>query len=787
MLRPRAFKPFTSGGRRMVVAILLTFALYSAVSVGLSIRATSGSSHKAAVVQVAARQRTLAERYLGDVLLALTGHKVDPGVTASLLARSADALLDGGPAPAVPGDDDGTTLTATHDRVVRAQLMEEQRLVRDLTRVGAAYLAGSSVEAVPLTAHERLATRDPIARLRVLTAMTSNVSLDAARTIASGTDRSITDLIVLQVGLGILGMLTSLLLAWALISATRRQTAHFRSLVTSSTDLVLVLGDSGCRYASQSVTSMLGRSDDELMGGGFADCVHHDDVVSVRAIYADGDPPSEMVFRLRNKFGETRVLEAHITDLRQDRRIKGVVMNARDITERVQLEDELTRQAFHDGLTSLANRALFRDRLDQGLARSARSGATVCVILIDLDGFKQVNDTLGHDAGDHLLQEVAGRFADTSRPGDTLARLGGDEFALLLEDADEQAGIGVAQRLLERLSDPVDVAGHQLTLGASIGIVSHTGSGSSDDLIRHADVAMYAAKEAGRGRYELYQDGMARELGELLGLEHELRLGLERSQFRVHYQPLIDLDSNAVIGVEALLRWQSPNRGLVPPTRFIPVAESTGLIIAIGEFVLAEACRQTADWVRAGLLPTPFTTWVNVSGKQISAGDVSGLVKRTLETTGVAPGLLGLEVTETAIVVGGAAGERARRELQELHDLGVRIAIDDFGTGFSSLAHLRSFPVDVIKVDRSFIQDVGKSAKDAAITANLASLAHSLSLVAIAEGIESESQLRTVRELGCDHAQGVLFAGPVPAEQMSALLAGNGVLGEAVQVRDTAA
>jgi EAL domain-containing protein (putative c-di-GMP-specific phosphodiesterase class I) len=280
---------------------------------------------------------------------------------------------------------------------------------------------------------------------------------------------------------------------------------------------------------------------------------------------------------------------------------------------------------------------------------------------------------------------------------------------------------------------------------------------------------------------------MARELGELLGLEHELRLGLERSQFRVHYQPLIALDSNTVIGVEALLRWQSPNRGLVPPARFIPVVESTGLIIAIGEFVLAEACRQTADWVRAGLLPTPFTTWVNVSGKQISAGDVSGLVKRTLETTGVAPGLLGLEVTETAIVVGGAAGERARGELQELHDLGVRIAIDDFGTGFSSLAHLRSFPVDVIKVDRSFIQDVGKSAKDAAITANLASLAHSLSLVAIAEGIESESQLRTVRELGCDHAQGVLFASPVPAEQMSALLAGNGVFGDAGQARDTAA
>ena len=424
----------------MVVAILLTFALYSAVSVGLSIRATSGSRNKATVVQVAARQRTLAERYLSDVLLAREGATVDPSVTAGLLAGSAKALLDGGLAPPVPGDDDETKLTPANGRIVRAQLVQERRLVRDLTHTGAAVLAGKPIASVPLTAHEHLSSRDAIDRLRILTAMTSNVSLDAARTIASGTDRNINDLITLQVALGILGLLTSLLLAWALSSATRRQTAHFRSLVTSSTDLVLVLGDGGCRYASQSVVSMLGRPDNELLGEGILAFVHPDDVATLRAIYAEGDPPSEMVLRMTNRFGEVRSLEAHITDLRNDRRIKGVVLNARDITERVQLEEELTRQAFHDGLTDLANRALFRDRLDQSLARGARSAGTVCVLLIDLDGFKQVNDTLGHDAGDHLLQEVARRFAETSRPGDTLARLGGDEFALLLEDADEDGG-----------------------------------------------------------------------------------------------------------------------------------------------------------------------------------------------------------------------------------------------------------------------------------------------------------------------------------------------------------
>ena len=533
---------------------------------------------------------------------------------------------------------------------------------------------------------------------------------------------------------------------------------------------------------------MLGRPDQELLGEGFMEFVHPEDRASLRTTYAEGEPPSEMVFRMTNRFGESRRLEAYITDLRDDRLIRGVVLNARDITERVQLEEELTRQAFHDGLTNLANRALFRDRLDQALARAERSGGPLTVLLIDLDGFKQVNDTLGHDEGDRLLQQVAERFAEASRSGDTLARLGGDEFAMLLEDASERVAIAVARRLLDRLSDPMSVAGHEMTLGASIGIVAHTGRGLSEDLIRHADVAMYAAKEAGRGRFELFQDGMARELGELLGLEHELRLGLKRGQFKVHYQPLVDLEAGVVIGVEALLRWYSPSRGVVPPSRFIPVAETTGLIMALGEFVLKEACRQTGEWRTAELLPEPFTTWVNLSGKQLSAGGMSALVRRTLEAQGLSPSLLGLEVTETAIVVGGPAGERARAELQELHDLGVRIAIDDFGTGFSSLGHLRSFPIDVIKVDRSFIQGVERNAKDAAITANLASLAHALGLVATAEGVESEGQLASVRELGCDHAQGFLFAHPVSPEEISALLAAPGGIGAINSgLRDTAA
>jgi EAL domain-containing protein (putative c-di-GMP-specific phosphodiesterase class I) len=302
--------------------------------------------------------------------------------------------------------------------------------------------------------------------------------------------------------------------------------------------------------------------------------------------------------------------------------------------------------------------------------------------------------------------------------------------------------------------------------------------GDSEDLIRHADVAMYAAKEAGRGRYEVFHYDMARELGELLGLEHELRLALQRGEFSLHYQPEIVVETSAVVGVEALLRWSSPTRGPVPPAQFIPVAEATGLILPLGEFVVREACRQAAEWQRGGILPHRFVMWVNLSGRQLSTGGVDDLVLRALAEAGLAPDRLGLEVTETAIVQEGSAGDRARRELQALHKLGVHIAIDDFGTGFSSLGQLRRFPVDMIKVDRSFVQGVDHDAKDAAITANLVSLAHALGLLAIAEGIESDDQLDSLRSLGCDLAQGFLFARPAPAEDVARMLAsGDGVAG----------
>jgi diguanylate cyclase (GGDEF)-like protein/PAS domain S-box-containing protein len=770
MRRASSFTPFASRGRRTIAAILLTFALSSTVTVALSSRATAKAQHGASVLEVASRQRMLAERYVEEVLFIRSGGQANPARTADILSKSVTALLDGGVAPAVDGDDDETVLSGVSGATIRNQLTQERRLIADLTATGDALLAGRPVTDVDLTAHERLDFTDPVLRLRVLGALTANVSLNAARTFGAAGDRHLGKLIALQIGLGACGLLTSLILSFFLIRAARRQTAHFRSLVTSSTDLVLVFGAGGCRYVSQSVTAMLGRAESDLLGSGFTEVVHPDDRAQLQAAQSNADP-HELVFRMANRSGDWRHLEAHVTDLRRDRHVRGVVLNARDITERVRLDKQLTRQAFHDGLTDLANRALFRDHLDQALARSGRSGETLALLLLDLDGFKQVNDSLGHDAGDLLLKEVAERFREVTRPGDTLARLGGDEFALLLEGAHETSACRVAGRLLKCLEQPMAVADLELEIGASIGIAVHPGGpGRAEDLLRHADLAMYAAKGAGRGRYEIFKFEMAREFGELLGLEHELRGGLQSAEFSVHYQPEIALDTGNVVGVEALMRWNSPSRGFVPPIQFIPVAEASGLIHQLGEFVLREACEQTATWRAEGRLPERFVTWVNVSGKQLSAGGISGLVQRELAAAGLPAEFLGLEVTETAVVQEGVVGERARSELEELHDLGVRIAIDDFGTGFSSLGQLRHFPIDMIKVDRSFVQGVEHDAKDAAIASNLVSLAHALGLVAIAEGIERKGQLDSFRELGCDLAQGYLFARPVPPEELGDLL-----------------
>jgi diguanylate cyclase (GGDEF)-like protein/PAS domain S-box-containing protein len=450
----------------------------------------------------------------------------------------------------------------------------------------------------------------------------------------------------------------------------------------------------------------------------------------------------------------------------QDRRF---IVMVQDVTERKTLEAELLHQAFHDPLTELANRALFRDRVDHALARNSRESERIAVLFLDLDNFKAVNDTQGHAAGDELLEIVAARLLNATRGCDTVARLGGDEFAVLLEHV--HAGDGaevVAERIASGLRNPVETAsGRTVAVSASIGIaVSRAGDGT-EELLRNADVAMYAAKSRARGRWVLYDPAMHTALVDRVTLEADLRTAIDRNEMRLAYQPIIDLRTNEVTSIEALLRWTHPQRGIVPPVAFIPVAEESGLILPLGSWVLREACRQAVVW-NADRADNPLTITVNLSGKQLQHDGLAGEVAAALRDSRLAPRCLVLEITET-VLMHETATTLAR--LNELKQLGIRLAIDDFGTGYSSLSYLQQFPVDVLKIDRSFTEGLLRGANDAAFVRTIIALADMLTLQTVAEGVEDSRQHDRLRELGCDSAQGYLFSRPVEACEIDALLA----------------
>jgi diguanylate cyclase (GGDEF)-like protein/PAS domain S-box-containing protein len=432
-----------------------------------------------------------------------------------------------------------------------------------------------------------------------------------------------------------------------------------------------------------------------------------------------------------------------------------------DITARKQAENELRRQALHDTLTGLPNRTLFMDRLEQALAGQARRAGAVAILFLDLDRFKVINDSLGHAAGDQLLVSVATRLKNCIRAEDTVARMGGDEFAVLVQGvARADHAVRVAKKLLAVLERPCRVSGHDVVAGASIGIVTSTPAHSGADLLREADIALYRAKAAGRGRCELFDATMAARALERLHLEAELRQGLERGEFEVYYQPKIDLASGKLAGMEALVRWRHPSRGLVAPDAFIPLAEETGLICPLGQWVLEEACRQTRRWNERGLDPRCEVS-VNLSARQFAQPALVDDVARALRETGVNPGDIQLEITEsTAMGDAPATVETLRR----LKALGVQLALDDFGTGYSSLAYLRRFPIDVLKIDRAFVASLLSSSEDASIIDAVVSLGHALKLSVVGEGVETESEARELVALGCDLGQGYFFARPLPRE-----------------------
>jgi diguanylate cyclase (GGDEF)-like protein/PAS domain S-box-containing protein len=443
------------------------------------------------------------------------------------------------------------------------------------------------------------------------------------------------------------------------------------------------------------------------------------------------------------------------------------IVQIADITARRAAEDRLVFQALHDPLTGLSNRRVLMDRLQHELDDLSRRDTAVGVFYLDLDRFKRINDDLGHEAGDQLLIEVSRRIETVMRPPDTVARLGGDEFVVVCGGlADETDGIGIADRLLEAISQPVTLEGRGVVVSPSIG-VAFTRSADDDpvELLRRADTAMYRAKGRGRACYELYDESLRKQAHARVEMESDLRDALVHGRFRLHYQPIIDLERGHIVGVEALLRLQHPTRGLLAPDQFIDVAEESGLIGPIGQWVLEEACRQQARW--QAMLPEPLHMAVNVSGRQVAQPALSRIVDSALAQAGVAPELLTLEMTETVFM---DAVHSVIENLHALKDSGVRLGIDDFGTGYSSLTYLRNFPIDVVKVDRSFVRELDDRPQDQAIVSAVVELGHTLDLTTIAEGVETERQLELLRVLGCDLAQGFHFARPRPPDEITALI-----------------
>ena len=556
--------------------------------------------------------------------------------------------------------------------------------------------------------------------------------------------------------------------------ALRESEERFRSLVLNTSDVITILSaDATIEYQSPSAERIWGYASGELAETSLLSLVHDDDVDVAQNLFAQALSRPRLglaaELRLRLADGTWCHFEVVATNLLRDPRVHGVVATFHDVSERKNFEQALSYQAFHDALTDLPNRSLFVDRVERALVRTDRRGGSVAVMFLDLDNFKVINDSLGHSIGDQLLLSVTQRIQDCLRREDTLARLSGDEFAILVEDvANVDDALVVAQRVLQALQAPFSLEGHEMFASASIGVVlSAPNHDCPDDLLRDADLAMYRAKANGKARTEVFDDSMNARVSERLSMETSLRRAIERGEFRVHYQPIIDLADGKVAGFEALVRWEHPQRGLVSPLDFIPLAEETGLILPIGRWVLEESCRQIAEWQRLVGPGRRLMISVNVSARQLQHPGLVETVAEVLEQTGLEPSSLKLELTESLMM---QDLDLTIERLQALLALGIELALDDFGTGYSSLAYLRRLPVSFLKIDRSFVKQLGVDPEDSAIVRAIVSLAHDLGMTVVGEGVETDGQRRELRRLGCSYGQGYLFSRPVPATAAQALL-----------------
>jgi diguanylate cyclase (GGDEF)-like protein len=496
--------------------------------------------------------------------------------------------------------------------------------------------------------------------------------------------------------------------------------------------------------------------------------VHPDDRDRIGHASAEAKPAGfDEEYRILHSDGQVRwIHDRAFPILNEQGEVALLTGIAEDITARKEAEDKLLFLAHHDTLTSLPNRALYQDRLQQAVVQARRARYNVAVVFLDLDHFKLINDTLGHAAGDRLLHQVGLRLKGALRAVDTVGRLGGDEFALVLSElcgpADAEAAV---QKLLLRLQEPFDMEGHEVFVTASAGISLYpSDSEQPDALVKYADTAMYRAKELGRTNFQFYNAEMNAKAVERMTLEGQLRRALERGEFALHYQPKVCFRTGAVTGVEALLRWNHPELGMVSPARFISILEDNGLIVPVGEWVLSEVCTQINAWQECGM---PISVALNLSGRQLQHKDLERSFNRILLETEVDPHQIELEITESVLM---RDAQHAGQVLARLKDLGMRLAIDDFGTGYSSLNYLKRFPLDALKIDRTFVQDLITDADDVAIVEAIVALARTLRLTTIAEGIEGMSQFALLRALGCDEYQGYHFSRPVPADQIPPLV-----------------
>jgi diguanylate cyclase (GGDEF)-like protein/PAS domain S-box-containing protein len=558
----------------------------------------------------------------------------------------------------------------------------------------------------------------------------------------------------------------------------RNSEAYFRTLVQNASDVIMILDDEDrVSYASPSATSMFGHK--PLEGEGLTELVSPQDRARVGAALESMRSSAEQHrrgdWRVTRSDGTTVELEARCSNLRRDPTVQGMVLTLRDVTDQRRLERELKHRAFHDSLTGLANRVLFQDRVEHALARARGKTAVVGVLFVDLDDFKVVNDTMGHGVGDELLVAVARRLSATVRAHDTAARLGGDEFAVLVEDATRPADVEVlAEHVVKAFAEPFRLSTGPVSVAASVGVATAMDSADADELLRHADLALYAAKGTGKSRWRRYQPSLHTGMVE----RHELRSGLDEAiaeaTFTLRHQPIVELATGVVVGFEALLRWPHPQRGMVMPEAFIALAEETAHIVPLGAWVLEHALADAARWQHLTTPPRPLHIGVNVSARQFRDPGFVTSVQHALRTSGLDPALVMLELTESLLM---RHDDRIGRDLHTLKDLGVHIAIDDFGTGYSSLSYLRQFPIDVLKIDKSFIDGMADSPRQTALVEAIIRIAHTLELQAVAEGIETQTQRDLLATIGCPLGQGFLFSHPLPADETEKLLRGQTRLG----------